>query len=305
VRIGIIVPAYNAAAWIEDCIRSVQSQTHEDWTAVIVDDGSADHTAGLVAGCADPRVRLVRQDNAGVSAARNRGMAELSPVDAMLFLDADDWLAPDALARLSQGLHGCPSAVAASGPCAFVPGDAVPGARPQRRKRPPAGDLFPILLERNLFANGGHLLIRSAVADRAGRFRTDLTFGEDWEYWTRLAALGRFAAVGGWPLLFVRERRDGAYLRQALDRESFLKCTTAIFANPAVGERFGGRRAQQLEARALAETSWVFGSALLRQGRYRPGLRALRDSVARKPSVKRLGLLVVAHIRGIGRKLQA
>ncbi len=268
---------------------------------MIVDDGSTDHTAALVTGCRDPRLRLIRQDNAGVSAARNRGVAELPAIDALLFLDADDWLAPDALARMTEALDRNPTSVAATGPCAFVPEGAVPDARPHRIKRPSAGDLFPTLLERNLFANGGHLLIRRAAADRAGRFRTDLTFGEDWEYWTRLAALGTIAAVRGRPMLFVRERREGAYLRQALDLGSFLRCTAAIFENPAIIQRYGRDRAQRLESCARAETMWVFGRALVRQGHHRDGLHALRRSVAHKPSPKRLGLLALAHFHGFRR----
>jgi len=80
-RIGIVVPAYNAAAWIGDAIGSVMAQTHRDWTLVVVDDGSTDGTARVVEGFADPRIRLVRQANEGVSAARNRGTAELCGAD--------------------------------------------------------------------------------------------------------------------------------------------------------------------------------------------------------------------------------
>lgn len=296
-HIGIVVPAYNAAQWIEDCLRSVLAQTHRNWAAVVVDDGSTDATGARVAAFRDPRLRLVRQDNAGVSAARNRGVTELPAFEAMLFLDADDWLAPDALARLSRALDRNPAAMAAAGPCAFVPGEAVPGAKPHRVKRPPAGDLFRTLLERNLFANGGQVLIRSAAAERAGPFRTDLTFGEDWEFWTRLAATGTISAVRGLPVLFVRERQEGAYLRQVLDPESLRRCTAVIFGNPTIIQRYGRDRARRLESRAQAETMWVLGRALLCQGRCRQGLQAMRGSVARKPSLKRLGLLAVAHVR--------
>ena len=76
-RIGIVVPAYNAAPWIGDAIASVIAQTHRDWTLVVVDDGSTDGTAQVVEGFGDPAYDLVRQANAGVSAARNRGVAEL------------------------------------------------------------------------------------------------------------------------------------------------------------------------------------------------------------------------------------
>jgi hypothetical protein len=80
-RIGIVVPAYNAAPWIGGAVASVIAQTHRDWMLVVVDDGSTDGTAGIVEGFADARVRLVRQANSGVSAARNCGVAELCGAD--------------------------------------------------------------------------------------------------------------------------------------------------------------------------------------------------------------------------------
>jgi glycosyltransferase involved in cell wall biosynthesis len=76
-RIGIVTPAYNAASWIGDAIASVIGQTHDDWAMVVVDDGSTDATADIVARAGDARIRLIRQANAGVSAARNHGMAEV------------------------------------------------------------------------------------------------------------------------------------------------------------------------------------------------------------------------------------
>src|SRR5512142_1696981 len=76
-HIGVVVPAYNAAVWIGDAIASVLAQTHRDWALVVVDDGSTDGTVELVAGFTDRRIRLIRQANAGVSAARNTGLAAL------------------------------------------------------------------------------------------------------------------------------------------------------------------------------------------------------------------------------------
>jgi glycosyl transferase family 2 len=77
VHIGVVVPAYNAAAWIGDAIASVLAQTHHDWSLVVIDDGSTDGTSSMAARFRDARIRLIRQENAGVSAARNRGIAEL------------------------------------------------------------------------------------------------------------------------------------------------------------------------------------------------------------------------------------
>jgi len=172
-HIGIVTPAYNVAPWIGEAIGSVLVQTHRDWTMVVVDDGSGDATADIVGTVRDPRVRLIRQANAGVSAARNRGMAEID-ADALLFLDGDDWLAPDALHCLARTLDASPDAVAAAGAFMFAEAGTV--------RRPPGGDILERLLVRNLFANGGHLLLRGSAVREAGGFRPNLAFGEDWEY---------------------------------------------------------------------------------------------------------------------------
>ena len=296
-RVGIVVPAFDAAAWIETCLRSLLAQTHRRWVAVVIDDGSTDDTGAIVARLTDPRIVLVPQAHAGVSAARNRGIAELPDCDAVLFLDADDWLAPDALQRLLAPLETFPSAVAAAGACGFVPEHAQPGDRARKVKRPPAGELLALLLERNLFANGGHLLIRRTAIERVGLFRSDLDFGEDWEYWTRLAALGPIASAPGRPGPFVRERAEGAYLRRASDPIAFVPCIKAIFENPALAARLGRREALRMHMRAMAETLWITGRELLREGRPKSGLSAMRRSVAVKPSFKRLGLLAAAHLR--------
>jgi Glycosyl transferase family 2 len=104
-RIGIVTPAFNVAPYIGDAIRSVLAQTHRSWTMTIVDDGSSDRTAAIIAGFDDPRIRLVRQRNAGVSEARNRGLAATN-AETVLFLDADDWLSRDAAGGSGLGRGG-------------------------------------------------------------------------------------------------------------------------------------------------------------------------------------------------------
>ena len=333
-RIGIVVPAYNAAAWIGDAIGSVMAQTHRDWTLVVVDDGSTDGTARVVEGFADPRIRLVRQANEGVSAARNRGTAELCGADptpqpppqrgggvdsrgggidnpsaslrlpallplpfgegvggrrdALLFLDADDWLAPDALFRLAAALEASPDAVAASGACAFVGSNDT--------LLPQGGDILERLLVRNLFANGGHLLLRRATVQTAGGFLSGLAYGEDWEFCIRIALLGPFVMTRGpTPVLFVRQHPDGAYQRLASEPSAFVHCMEAIFGNPALLARFGPQRLAAIRRRTDAENHWIIGRELIRHGRQAEGKVWLRSSVRVAPTLKRAGLLVAAH----------
>ncbi len=162
----------------------------------IVDDGSTDATAAV--GARFPRqahpidqtdeFRGISRSQCGHRSGLGWACGAAVAPDALLFLDGDDWLAPDALGLLAETLENAPGL-----PPRW---DAMPGSTRMavaRLSRAPArGRLLERLLTRNLFANGGHLLIRREAIEAAGDFRSDLVYGEDWEYWTRLAALGEF-----------------------------------------------------------------------------------------------------------------
>jgi len=90
-RFSVIIPAFNAAATLSRAIESVQAQSWPAHEIIVVDDGSTDATADIAAGFG---VRLLRQQNRGVSMARNAGAAA-AVGDWLAFLDADDWYAPD------------------------------------------------------------------------------------------------------------------------------------------------------------------------------------------------------------------
>ncbi len=298
--VSIITPAYDVAPFIGDAVASARAQSWPGWEMVVVDDGSRDGTgdAAEQAAAGDPRIRVIRQANAGVSAARMAAIAAARG-GALLFLDADDWLAPEALGRLAETLQAAPDAVAAYGAWAAVAEAARPGEAPLRVKSGPypAGDVLEHLLVQNLLANGGHLLARREAFDATGGFRPGLRYGEDWECWIRLALRGPFAAVPGEaPLLFVRERAGSAYRRMAGDGASFAPAMAAIWENPQLLERLGPERAARIRGRAEAENAWVVGKELIRHGSQAEGLKRLRASVAAAPVPKRVALLAAAHL---------
>ena len=116
---SVVIPLYNRANLIERAIRSVLGQTWQNFEILVVDDGSTDGGGDVVARISDPRIRCLRQENAGVSAARNRGIAEATRFaqterfgqterDYIAFLDSDDEWKPDCLEQFRQLIEEFP-----------------------------------------------------------------------------------------------------------------------------------------------------------------------------------------------------
>ena len=105
--ISVIIPAYNAASFIEETIQSLYNQTYTNWEAIIVNDGSTDTTATICDSFTDKRVITIHQSNTGVATARNNGLA-LAKGDYIVFFDADDLMAPDFLQARIQVLEENP-----------------------------------------------------------------------------------------------------------------------------------------------------------------------------------------------------
>ena len=106
--ISIIIPLYNKAASIATALNCVLAQTFQDFEVVVVDDGSTDNGAAIVEQYTDPRIRLIRQENAGVSAARNKGI-EKARGEYVAFLDADDEWMPEFLEEIVALQHEFPA----------------------------------------------------------------------------------------------------------------------------------------------------------------------------------------------------
>ena len=99
--ISVIIPVYNVAHYLDECVKSVVEQTYQEWECILVDDGSTDGSGKI---CdewikRDERIRVIHQENGGVSKARNRGIEEAKG-DYVVFVDSDDWLGKEHIEQL-------------------------------------------------------------------------------------------------------------------------------------------------------------------------------------------------------------
>ena len=105
---SVIVPVYNVADYLPKCMDALLRQTCNSWEIILVDDGSTDGRSGALcdeyAAMHPTLVRVIHQDNGGLGAARNAGIA-VANGDYLFFVDSDDWIADDTLYRLTQEIE--------------------------------------------------------------------------------------------------------------------------------------------------------------------------------------------------------
>lgn len=203
--ISVIVPVYNAERTILETLASVQQQTFSDFELLIVNDGSSDATLELVQEVIDKRIQVFSYTNAGVSVARNRGIAHATG-EFVSFLDADDLWAPDKLELQVAALRQHPEAGVAYSWTHLIDevGNFLHAGEPVAFE----GNVYTKLLVRNFIYSGSNGLIRRQAIESVG-FDPTLTHGEDWEFYLRLAACWPFVVIPK-PQIFYRQTSESA-----------------------------------------------------------------------------------------------
>lgn len=201
--ISVVIPTYNRARFLPAAVASVRAQSYPCDEILIVDDGSSDDTAEVVAALG-PGVRLIRQANAGPAAARNRGIDE-ARCDLVAFLDTDDRWLPGKLAAQVELFRREPALALACADMAIEDGAGVQLVESnfvQRGLQPefaalngrPLPDAPRRLLELN-FVNTSTVVAKRQLLVELGGFDTRLRYGEDLELWLRIAARHPIACV--------------------------------------------------------------------------------------------------------------
>jgi hypothetical protein len=219
------MPAFNCAAYIDATLASLTRQTLREWECICVDDGSTDDTASRLDAWAtrDARIRVIHQSNAGVSAARNRGM-DIARGDFLFFLDADDLVHPGALERLLSIARAERADVVVGGLVMIDHDcDSLPALLPQEASvKSYEAPMLPRLLSYRMlrFEAWGKLYARKCVA--AARFPIDVACAEDTFFSLTAAAAARRIAVCPEPLYGYRRVPASASVNAASGRKYIL-----------------------------------------------------------------------------------
>lgn len=186
--VSILIPAYNAQEWIADTIRSAIAQTWESKEIIIVDDGSTDNTFAVALRFESPSVQVVKMENRGACAARNKALA-LSRGEYIQWLDADDLLAPDKVEKqmeiVMQGIDR--RTLLSSAWARFMYRTCCAESKPTALwcDLQPAEWLLR-KMEQNIYMQTATWLVSRELSDAAGLWDTRLTVDDDGEYFCRV-----------------------------------------------------------------------------------------------------------------------
>jgi glycosyltransferase involved in cell wall biosynthesis len=197
-RVSVMMPAFNAAAYIRSAIESVLAQTYGDWELLIVNDGSTDGTAALVGRFTDPRIRLLDKENGGESSARNVAL-DRSSGEFIAYLDADDAYLPEHLALTVAYLREHPhlDAVYTDGFHIDEAGNRLATLQ-SRRRGPFEGRIYEqVVRASDVFGPPMCVVLRhDVVARHRLRYDPRIVIGPDWDFFVRIADLATFGYIG-------------------------------------------------------------------------------------------------------------
>lgn len=304
--ISVVIPCYNAAAYIVAALESVTAQGWPNLEVVVVNDGSTDGSSDRVTAFSG-NVRLVQQPNRGIAAARNTGIVNASH-EWLAFLDADDLWLPGKLAAQWHALQADPDArMSYTAWDVWTSSETYPSAEylaslSERATSPgawagPSGWIYPeLLLDSEVWTST--VLLHRSLVDEIGAFDPELDIGEDYDLWIRASQATRIVRVNR-PFALYRMHPNS--ITKAATRRNY----RGEVVQKAV-ERWGyrspdGRRASiAAVSRGIARTWIEFGAMHLRDGNRgiarEAALKALRTSLALPAAWKLLAQSVLGGL---------
>jgi glycosyltransferase involved in cell wall biosynthesis len=306
-RVGIVVPAHDAGRFLEATLASIERQSLQEWSCVVVDDGSTDDTRAIAEEFAarDARFTVVAQEPAGPCAARNRGRALLvDRVDYLTFMDADDVWFPETLDTLVAASEADPDAIGAHGLGDFVDETGAPmqpgtfaalgrarlgcrggWPRPTDRIEPTR---FEHVVTQSVLFPPGVMIARASAYAVAGEFDERSRYAEDWDMLIRLTRIGHLAYVDDVVLQYRRHDTNVGTSAAVPGAVAFVR--SKAYFSPENSD----------EQRRTVRDAWRASQVIVARDRFRDARRMFRAgsrSVA-LAQVGRVPFLAVRYLRG-------
>ncbi len=271
--VSVIIPAHNRAQMLRQAVDSVLEQDYPRTEILVIDDGSADETPIVLADY-EGRIRFFRQENTGVSAARNLGI-RASRGELIAFLDSDDYWLPGKLAIQADWFLRHPEAMICQTEEIWIRNGRRVNPRLKHRKR--AGDIFIESLSLCLVSPSA-VMLRRSLLDETGLFDTDLPACEDYDLWLRVSSRYRVGLIEK-PLLVRRGgHADQLSAAPGLDRYRI----HAIRKILAAGDLSSAQREAAISM--LEDKCAIYASGCEKRGKYEEAgrYRMIADAAKKK-----------------------
>ncbi|MBN1556346.1 MAG: glycosyltransferase family 2 protein [Phycisphaerae bacterium] len=276
--VSVILPAYNAEAFIAEAVESVRAQTYTDYELIAVDDGSTDRTGEILDELAKefPAMRVVRQANTGLAGARNAAVAAMRGTYIAL-LDADDLWLPEKLARCVAFLEENPHLSIVYTP--MTPFDGATGERMEGHSKPcHAGELTEKLFG-SIFVHDPAAVFHKRVIETCGGFDESLPVSIGNEFWLRVSVHFAFGLID--EPLALRRWSETSLTRSNRLRGRLIKADMleAFYFHKGGRDRIPRAKAM----RRLAKVNYSAGKLLLRQFRCREAMKRFVKALRFRP----------------------
>ncbi len=212
-KVSVVIPAYNAMTYLPETVESVLKQTFSDYEVLIINDGSSDHIVEWAAQVTDPQVSIISQQNQGVSAARNTGIAQAQG-EYIAFLDADDLWEPTKLEKQVGCLEANPSVGLVYTWTALIDQFGQPTRRVWTSHI--EGNVWEHIVVDDMISNGSSPMVRRRCFETAGVFDPNINSSEDRDMWIRIAVNYPFAVVKEVLTLYRRHPHNTTNQRQKM-----------------------------------------------------------------------------------------
>jgi hypothetical protein len=276
-RVSIVIPVYNLRDFVAEAIESAlaQSLPPGELEVIVIDDGSTDGSSDI-ARRYQSRIRYLRQENGGLSAARNTGI-RASTAPFLAFLDADDRLHPDKLRAGLEVFDAHPATGLVYSGFHYIDEKGRP--LPQRGWSHAEGDVFAELVLGNLI-HPHQALVRREPVESARGFDERLTSAEDWDLWLRVSRRGVLWACVDRPLADYRIRPGSMHQNPTRMAENRVAVLEKVFADPELPAAV-----VQLRGPAFERAYLVSAAEHYRAGNHAAGAHWLGMAVRARPRV--------------------